>query len=58
MRSDWSGVVTGDVMKTLSHHFFHPLPVEIDGQVLSELHATAIQDVCRHKKWFVRVVGE
>jgi HEAT repeat protein len=37
---------------------FHPLPVEIDGQVLGELHATALREVCRHKKWFIRVVGE
>jgi HEAT repeat protein len=37
---------------------FHPLPVEIDGQVLGEPHATALREVCRPKKWFLRVVGE
>jgi HEAT repeat protein len=41
-----------------TREIFHPLPVEIDGQVVSELQAAALREFCKPRKWFLRVVGE
>jgi HEAT repeat protein len=37
---------------------FYPLPVDYDGQLLSDLTPDAVREICSRKKWLFRIIGE